>query len=59
MNKYIAFFNGEQIEVNADSLYKAKLQAVEIFKPAKSKKHTVHAHLAEKDGEEIMHTPDF
>ena len=58
-NGYIGFFNDKRIEVYADSLYGAKLKALEIFKPAKSKAHMVHVHLAEKDGESVTHTPDF
>ena len=57
MNGYIAFFNGKRVEVYAGSLYQAQLKAIEIFKPAKSKRHMVHAHLAEKDGVPVIHTP--
>lgn len=55
MNKYIAFFNGKQIEVDAAHSFEAQKKAIEIFKPAKSKRHMVHAHLAAIDGREVVH----
>ena len=45
MNKYKALFNGKEIEVDAETSYKAQLKAIEIFKPAKSKSHMVHVYL--------------
>lgn len=56
MNGYIFFFNGKQVEIMADSLYAAKLKAIEHFKPAKSKLHMVHGMLAEKNGEQVIHS---
>ena len=45
MNGYKAFFNGREADVYADSLYQAKLKALELFKPRKSQAHMVHVHL--------------
>lgn len=53
---YIGFFNGKRVELQADSLYEAKQQAIAHFKPAKSKAHMVHVELAEKDGEQVTTT---
>ena len=59
MNGYLAFFNGKQIEVYADSLYRAKLKALEILRPPKSKRHMVTVMLAEKDDQPVVHIADF
>jgi hypothetical protein len=57
---YICLFNGRQFEVYADNMLAAKEAAVAYFKPAKSKRHLVSVHVAEKpDGATITHTPDF
>lgn len=52
---YIAFFNDKRHELYADSLYAAKLEAIKHFKPRKSQEYMVHVHLAEKDGEPVVH----
>lgn len=52
MHKYIAFYDGAQVEIEAESLYGAKLKAVAHFKPKKSKEHMVHVHLYQRDGED-------
>ena len=59
MNGYIAFYNGKQHELYADTLLEAKDKAIQHFKPPKSKKHMVSVMLAEKDGQQVTHTPDF
>jgi hypothetical protein len=59
MNGYVCFYNGKRLEVYAASLLEAKNKAVAHFKPAKSKVHMVTCMLAEKDGRQITHTPDF
>jgi len=56
MNGYIGFFNGRRVEIQANSLYEAKQEAVKHFRPSKSKAHMVHVHLAEKNGETVIHT---
>lgn len=55
MNGYIGFYNGDRVEIHADSLYAAKVQAVEHFAPPKSKVHMVHVALAEVNGEAVVH----
>ena len=56
MNGYIAFYNGEKVEVEASGLYPAKLAALATFRglglriPA-SKEHMVSMVLVEKDGQ--------
>lgn len=55
MNGYVFFYNNKRVELQADTMYAAKLQAIAHFKPPKSKQHLVHGALAEKDGEEIHH----
>jgi len=56
MNKYIAFFNGKQISVEAETSCSAQQEAVKQFKPSKSKQHMVHVYLHEKDGEQVAHS---
>ena len=57
MNGYICFFNGKQIELHKDTKAEAHDEALRVFKPKKSQKHMVHCYLAEKDGQEVIHTP--
>lgn len=58
--KYLAFFNGKQEVVEAESLYEAKQRAVELFRPRKSQAHMVHVYLAEReDGTAQLHSVDF
>lgn len=57
MNGYIAFYRGKKMEVNAETSYQAQQKAAQAFKAKKS--YEVHVVLAEKDGEQVTHTPDF
>jgi len=59
MNVYIAMLDSKEIEVYADSLYAAKLQAIDLFKTPKSKQHMIVVMLAEKDGEQVTHSTCF
>ena len=53
MNGYVCFYENKRWETYSPSLADAKDKALAYFKPAKSKRHMVHCHLAEKDGETI------
>lgn len=60
MNTYAWFYGGKEGQLEAESLYKAKLKAIEIAKPPKSKEHMVSVVLLaikEADGSkrEITH----
>ena len=57
MNGYKAFYNGKELEIYADSLYSAKLKAIELFKPLKSKAHMVSVVLCELDDKQVVHIP--
>lgn len=57
MNGYIAFYRGKKMEVNAETSYQAQQKAAQAFKTKKS--YEVQVVLAEKDGEQVTHTPDF
>ncbi len=57
MNGYIAFYRGKKMEVNAETSYQAQQKAAQAFKAKKS--YEVKVVLAEKDGEQVTHTPDF
>jgi hypothetical protein len=54
MNGYIAFYRGKQVEVYAASSYEAQTKAAAMFKAKKSYEVTVM--LAERDGEQVVHT---
>lgn len=56
MNKYVAIYNGKQITVEAETLYKAKQLAVSKFNPPKSKQHMVSIMLCEANGQAVVHT---
>ena len=54
MNGYIAFYKGKQIEIHAESSYKAQVLAATQFKAKKAYEVTVM--LAEKDGVQVTHS---
>lgn len=57
---YIAIFERKRIEIYAASLYAAKLEAVKVFKPAKSKQHMVIVELCQNsDGTPVTKIADF
>lgn len=53
---YVAFYNGKRADVWANSSFDAVERARVFFKPPKSKKHMVHVVLAEKNGEQVVHS---
>lgn len=55
MNKYKAFYEGKELDITAATSYMAQQRAVDKFNPPKSKRHMVHVHLCEKDGEQVTH----
>lgn len=50
---YIALYGDKRTEIHAGSQYAALLQAIEHFKPSKSRRHLVSVHLAEADGQPV------
>ena len=57
LHGYMAFLNGKQIEVHAESLWAAKQRAVALLKPKKREQHMVSVVLCEKDGERVGINP--
>lgn len=55
MNGYIAFYKGRKAEVHADTSYEAQKKAAALFKARKS--YEVSVVLAEKNSEQVTHTP--
>ena len=53
MNKYLCFYNGKQWEVTAESLYAAKLKAIKIICPPRSKEHMISVVLCEVDDKPV------
>lgn len=49
-NGYICMYGARRFECYAPTQYQAFQKAVEHFKPPKSKRHLVSAHLAERGG---------
>jgi len=58
MNGYIAFYNGKQIEVYADTSYEAQKTTIAQLRPPKSKQHMVTVVLAEKNGQQVTHSTE-
>jgi hypothetical protein len=54
MNGYKAFYNGKTWDIHADSLYAAKLAAIKVICPPRSKEHMVSVVLCEKAGEQVV-----
>ena len=57
MHGYIAFYKDKRLEVYATSSYEAQQKAASQFKARKSYEVTVM--LAERNDEQVTHTPDF
>ncbi len=55
MNGYIAGFKGRKLEIQAESLYAAKVQALEHFKPSKKDAGLLWVELAERDFFPVTH----
>lgn len=56
MNKYIAIYNGVQVVIESDTLYRAKLEATRHFKVSTKNEWKVVVALAElSDGTEVVH----
>ncbi|EWS66623.1 hypothetical protein Y695_00031 [Hydrogenophaga sp. T4] len=57
MNGYVAFYKGKRHELYADTSLAARDAAAKYFKAKKAWEVTVM--LAEKSGEQVVHTPTF
>lgn len=56
---YAAVYNGRTAEIKAESLYGAKLAAVEHFKAPRSKQSQIGVYLIETaDGNEVQIAPE-
>lgn len=56
-NGYIAFYKGKQVEVMADTSLQARDLAAHYWRVKKA--YEVKVVLAEKNGKQVTHTPDF
>ena len=54
---YIGLYKGKRFEVFADSSYDA--QCIIAKENNIKKRHLISVFLAEKDGKQVTHTPDF
>ena len=62
MNGYEGFWNGQELEVKAETSYKAQTLLVPMFQAKTRKKvksYDITVVLCEKAGEQIVHTADF
>lgn len=58
-NLYIGFFKGRELKIRAKSLWDAKKQALDYFKPNKANYGLVGVELAElADGSTVVHFPE-
>lgn len=53
MNGYRAFYNGRTWDVYADSLYAAKVAAIKLICPPRTKQHMVSVVLCEASGKQV------
>ena len=56
MNTYIAFFNGRQLKLEADSQYAAVLMARKELKVSKSKEGLLSVVLVAQGAEAVVHS---
>lgn len=56
---YLCFYQAKQHALYAKSSFEAYEKAIEHFKAPKSKQWLVSVHLAEKQGQPVIHTTDF
>jgi hypothetical protein len=57
MNGYVCGYKGVKVEVNAETLRAAQLEAAKRLGALHT--YDVWCVLAEKDGKQVTHTPDF
>ena len=60
MNGYTCMWNGQKVEVYADTAFQARQKAMELFKRSprvKIKPWEITTTLCEKDGEQVVHKP--
>lgn len=55
MNGYVAMLKGRRIEIRAESLYAAKLEAAKQLKATKRQLGLLSVMLAEKAGQPVTH----
>lgn len=56
-NGYVCFYHGRRLEVYAESLYQAQCKVIDGLKVPKSGIGRLSVTLAEKNGEQVEHTP--
>lgn len=56
---YLCFYQAKKHAVFAKTSFEAYEKAIEHFKAPKSKQYLVSVHLAEKNGQAVVHTADF
>lgn len=63
MNGYKSFYNGNSVDIYAETKFEAHKKAVEYFqnqnRRRKVKSWDVSTNLCEKDGNQVIHIADF
>jgi uncharacterized protein (DUF952 family) len=59
LNGYIAFHKGRQVEVYAATSYEAQTKAAVMLRVNPKKSYEVTVVLAERAGEQVVHTANF
>lgn len=57
MNGYKAFYRDKEIEVYAETSYKAQQKAAEELGVKPKNQHQITIALCEKEGEQVVHAP--
>ena len=57
INGYVCFYNGQRIEVYAQSVLGARLKAENSFKPPRRQRHMISVVLAERGGQVVEQSP--
>ena len=57
MNKYAAFYEKQQIEIESTSSYAAQKRFQKMFPRKKVKPYDIAVALLEKEGEPVVHAP--
>ena len=60
MNGYIGYYKGKKMEVlTEDGIYSAKCQMAKEHNIKDKDIHKINIMLAEKNGEQVIHSPSF
>jgi hypothetical protein len=59
MNGYVCFYKNSRLEVYANTSYEAQQKAADQLNVKPKQRHMISVVLAEKNGQQVTHTPTF